>query len=262
MQEKLMSNRRYVSGRTTLLSIFVLSIVNMAAAFANFQFLYSSFFSNVLTQIGIGIYQETGAFFPVIICCAIGLIAIVPYLLAYIFSKKHFGWMIAGLVIASLDLVLLLGWTLLIIVTGGFYASVILDIIVHIFVEVELVLAVVGGAKAKKEPDLPAAPEEKPADVIAEDAGEACRTIKVVRAKKLYGCAFPVIVSLDGRAALVLANGKSGELKLGSGTHSLLFTYQNAEGVNVRVPEGEEDITYECSLKTGMTAASVIVRQV
>ena len=160
---------KYKRSRMNLLLVILFTVVNLfASTFANTYFLFSATIPMLLplgaSQIAadptamadLGLPPEAATTL-VIVCLVIGIVLTVPYLLCYIFSKKRVGWMIAALVLFSLDcLFLLLTLDL----------SMIADILVHAWGMFYLITGVIHGFKLK---NLPA---EEPVEVTAEPASE------------------------------------------------------------------------------------------
>ena len=161
---------KYKRSRMNLLLVILFTVVNLfASTFANTYFLFSATIPMLLplgaSQIAsdptamadLGLPPEAATTL-VIVCLVIGIVLTVPYLLCYIFSKKRVGWMIAALVLFSLDcLFLLLTLDL----------SMIADILVHAWVMFYLITGVINGMKLKN------LPEELPVTEPAPDASSA-----------------------------------------------------------------------------------------
>jgi len=138
---------KYTRARHSLLLVVILSIVNMfSLVFADTYYLFSSYITLSITATGGYMYLESGEAVLLIVTIALGIISLVPYLLCWIFSKKKVGWLIAALVLFALDTLLLL-----IDAVSMLEATFILDLVIHILVVVELVIAVKYGLKKKKE---------------------------------------------------------------------------------------------------------------
>ena len=75
-------------------------------------------------------------------------ICLLAYLLCWIFSKKHYGWMIAALVMFIMDTLALVGIYLMIEDFSG-----IMDLLIHAWVLYYLFLGVTNGRKLKQLPE-------------------------------------------------------------------------------------------------------------
>lgn len=138
---------KYTRARHSLLLVVILSIVNLfALVFADMYFLFSSYITLTIGATGGFMYLESGDAILLVVTIILGIISVIPYLVCWIFSKKKVGWLIASLVLFALDTVLLLVDTI-----AMFDVSYILDLVIHILVIVELVVAVRYGLKKKKE---------------------------------------------------------------------------------------------------------------
>lgn len=77
----------------------------------------------------------------------VALFILVLYFICWIFSKKHYGWMIAALVLFAIDTLLMAVSYILIADATG-----ILDVVIHIWVFYYLIIGVKYGIKLKKLP--------------------------------------------------------------------------------------------------------------
>lgn len=158
--------RKYTVCRSNLLLVILFTVINMfTISFNNSYFLFSATIPTLFPSIGLGMAAETGDNMYLYVFIALGLIATLPYLFCWIFSKKRVGWMVAALVFFSFDcLFLLLNLDL----------SMIIDILVHAWVMFYLITGVRHGFKLR---DLPA--EEPPmvgAEAVDTTAGDELAT--------------------------------------------------------------------------------------
>ena len=88
------------------------------------------------------------------------------YLLFWLFSKKHYGWLIPALVFFVLDTIFLLRDSF----GGGFDFSMLMDVVFHAWVLLSLSLGIINGVKLKKlaEAETAAAPIETTAEDVTE----------------------------------------------------------------------------------------------
>ena len=140
------SELKYTSARNNLLLMIILTAVNMilVAVSANVTMLFSAtvpYYSFIL-----GINDQSKVFTPFFV--AFSLICLAAYVICWVFSKKHFGWMIAALVMFSLDTLFLIG---LYILLGDAFG--ILDTLIHVWVLYYLIVGVINGVKLKKLPE-------------------------------------------------------------------------------------------------------------
>lgn len=87
----------------------------------------------------------------------IAVLLLVPYLLCWIFSKNHYGWMIAALVLFSLDTL----WLLL-----NFDIGFLLDILFHGYVLFYLIMGVRNGVLSKRAAQAASAATPTPSDTL------------------------------------------------------------------------------------------------
>ena len=95
----------YQAARGNLLLMLIFSAVNVAlAAFdADIYFLFSDYLAYMLALTGRVFLEYTGESTYFVVGLALAVLALVPYLLCWIFSKKRRGWMIAALVLFAID---------------------------------------------------------------------------------------------------------------------------------------------------------------
>lgn len=144
--ERARASSKYSIARANLLAVLLFSVINIITVSANLDF-YMLFSAQVpLISVATGQYltAETGVPMYLIVSIVLAVLMLIPYLLCWIFSKKHYGWMIAALVIFSLDCVALI---------LNFDVSLIIDILFHIWVMYYLVIGVIYGGKLKKLPE-------------------------------------------------------------------------------------------------------------
>lgn len=161
--------RRYKNARSNLLLVVIFSAVNILLLLLDtgISFLFSATFPTFMVQLGLLFKSDAlltqwgGLFF------AIGFVAVGVYGLFYVFSKKHKPFMLVALVFFVVDTGFLL-WLL----TLGFDASVIIDIVFHTWVLWYLSRGVQAWWRLKKlSPDELFAQETVPeVPIIREDA--------------------------------------------------------------------------------------------
>ena len=136
--------KNLASARSTILLIFILTIVNIfSIAFAESYFLYSAYLPQLF--ISFAIYEDPSLLMPMVIA---SLVYIFPYLLCYIFSKKRKGWMAFAAILFLVDTLLFLVDFIALISMGDFY--LIIDLIVHVLVLVALFSGIGAYPKKKK----------------------------------------------------------------------------------------------------------------
>ena len=139
---------KYATARWNLLSVFGFTMLNIVLAILNaniymlfsaqipYAFAYTGYLD--AAELGDKSYLITGA----IIAVAITL----PYLLLWVFSKKHYACMIAAIVYFALDCIFLI---------LNFNIDFIIDILFHILVMYYLIMGVKYGRILKKKYNFP-----------------------------------------------------------------------------------------------------------
>lgn len=134
----------YNSARISLLLITIISVVNLVTIlFSETYFIFSAYFTQILGATGYYLYLETGEVVYPIVTTIVGLISVVPYFLCWLFSKKRYGWMVAGFVLFCVDSV---GFTfdLISLLSVGQF-SMTIDLVIRVLIIVELAMAVKSG---------------------------------------------------------------------------------------------------------------------
>ncbi|MBQ6717944.1 MAG: hypothetical protein IJN22_03505 [Clostridia bacterium] len=131
--------------RSNLLLMIILTVVNIVllAVGADTMLLFSATVPYYVAAFGI--FSEISQL--IVAGLAIAAVILVLYLICWIFSKKHYGWMIAALVLFILDSIAMIG---LYIWAEDF--SGILDLVIHIWVLYYLIIGVRFGYKLKNIP--------------------------------------------------------------------------------------------------------------
>lgn len=141
---------KYETARRNLLAMILLSVVNVVMLFfgSTTMMLFSATVPYYVALIGYVLGIRTF----MIIGAVIAAFIILVYFLCWMFSKKHYGWMVAALAMFVLD-TLFLGY-MYIFVIGDI--SGILDVVIHVFVLYYLVIGVISGKRLKTlPPDSP-----------------------------------------------------------------------------------------------------------
>ncbi len=189
-----LATNKYQVARSNLLLVVVLTTLNilLGALNANTYLLFSASIPHFIVEfasVAVIAPEEVGLTAPIenaasfmIVAAVIAAVLTIPYLLCWIFSKKHYGWMIAALVFFSLD-------TLCLFLLFDFI-YMIPDILIHAWVLVYLVMGVKNGVTVSRNSKIAA--ENDPIvstftvtqddsmadrhDIPAESAGETSST--------------------------------------------------------------------------------------
>ena len=158
MEKRKMGNspeRVYKSARIAIILLVALTIVNILMSIAHIDryFVSSVFMSYFMVAIIPNVALGAGIAFAIL----------VPYLLAFLLSKKKAGWMIAALVLFALDTLFVIFTMFLLYRIGESPWSMLLDLVLHAFVIFELVMGVKyrEAATAEKDEDGPAMPSDE-----------------------------------------------------------------------------------------------------
>lgn len=167
--------RGYKNARGNLLLVVIFTVVNAFMAFmgSSSYFLFSAYlpyysviFGLVLTgRMDVGQeYQLDEKYLVYFVGFAVLVLGL--YLLFWLFSKKHYGWLIPALVFFVLDTIFLLRDSF----GGGFDFSMLMDVVFHAWVLLSLSLGIINGVKLKKlaEAETAAAPIETTAEDVTE----------------------------------------------------------------------------------------------
>lgn len=145
--------RRYRAARAGLVGMMLLTVVNtVMAAIGEYEsyFVFSDYLAYYCAVYGRVFYEQSGEMLYLILGCAAAALILLPYLLCWIFSKKRRGWLIAALVLFTIDTLLVI-WDAI----GFMDISYLMDIGFHIWLLVELVLGIRAGKKALAEANAP-----------------------------------------------------------------------------------------------------------
>ena len=137
MQEK------YKTARYNLLLMLILTVVNIVLFFTGSETMF--LFSASIPYYSICVGWMLGALSLLVI----GAVVLIAFLICWLLSKKHYGWMIAALVLFVLDT---LGTVYL---YSGNLTEGIFDLLIHVWVLVYLVLGVINGYKLAHAPQEP-----------------------------------------------------------------------------------------------------------
>lgn len=168
--------QKYNGARSNLLMMLILTTLNIVLYLSGSgtMFLFSATVPYLLAIWGTLFFEAA----PVMaIYLVIAVVILVLYLLCWVFSKKHFGWMIGALVLFVLDIAFMAGMYL---ESPELFSA--LDALCHIWVLYYLIMGVSSGVKLKK---LPATePIEAEAEEVEYAEGEtaeetAAETVEV-----------------------------------------------------------------------------------
>ena len=245
---------KYNNSRQSILLLFIFSVINIfSISMLGTYFLFSAYLPQVLISLA---YLDP-SLTPVMVILSI--IYILPYLLCYIFSKKKAGWMVAALVLFSVDSLFFLIDLFAYLAAGDL--SFIIDLIFRIYVLASLIIGVVN----RKQAVLAAnGVQENAANENVNQGSETegnvdfydtTRQLTIHRKKKFVGCAVAILVYANGKELGKLKNGQTETFTVPARTFHLRVAFSNGLSDNsIEIAAGESPIAYEVVPKMGFTA--------
>lgn len=245
---------KYNNSRLSILLLFIFSVINIfSISTLSTYFLFSAYLPQVLISLA---YLDP-SLTPVMVILSI--LYILPYLLCYIFSKKKAGWMVAALVLFSVDSLIFLIDFFAYLAAGDL--SFIIDLIFRIYVLASLIIGVVN----RKQAVLVAnGVQENAANENVNQGSETegnvdfydtTRQLTVHRKKKFVGCAVAILVYANGKELGKLKNGQTETFTVPARAFHLRVAFSNGLSDNsIEIAAGESPIAYEVVPKMGFTA--------
>ena len=155
--------QKYKSARSNLLMAIIFTVLNIVLCLAGSQSMLLFSISVPYFAVVFGSVFELNSL--LVVGCIIAATVLVAYLLCWIMSKKHYGWMIALLVMFCMDTLAMVGLYLLAEEVGG-----IVDVVFHGWILYYLIVGVSAGSKLRK------LPPEEPAAVIVDALAASAET--------------------------------------------------------------------------------------
>lgn len=246
---------KYNNSRQSILLLFIFSVINIfSISMLSTYFLFSAYLPQVLISLA---YLDP-SLTPVMVILSI--LYILPYLLCYIFSKKKAGWMVAALVLFSVDSLIFLIDFFAYLAAGDL--SFIIDLIFRIYVFASLIIGVVN----RKQAVLAAnGVQENAANENVNQGSETegnvdfydtTRQLTIQRKKKFVGCAVAILVYANGKELGKLKNGQTETFTVPARAFHLRVAFSNGLSDNsIEIAAGESPIAYEVVPKMGFTAS-------
>ena len=261
---------KYNNMRLSLLIILVCSVINIFSPLLDFYMLFSAYVPQWISKLGAYLYLTEGVLVLYVLAIAMALVMLVPYLLCYIFSKKNVGWMIAALVLFSVDTLFFLIDLVGLLAIGEI--SFVMDLLFHAYALVSLILGVKYGLAMKNEkaPDYEALAAQAESAPVTEDAsmteGEGgaplTRTLTLTRKKSFIGCAARVTVYVNGQAVSELKNGETATISVPVQAFALGASLSGALVSNeTLVTAGDTAIAYTLSIKSGWISNTILFQE-
>ena len=242
------NNMKYKQAKGSLLAIILFSFVNLfAITFTDSYFLFSAYFTQLFGYMA-WMAVEEAAMGLAFVFIFIGALTIVPYLLCFIFAKKHYGWLIGALVLFSIDTVMLLVDSISAISAGD--TSFIFDILFHAYALYAIGSAIAAGKKAKKSNEEAVNAPSVNTEISAELTLER-RKVVIEREKKFIGCAVMFICFIDGNEAIRVKNGETAEFSIDGNTHELaIMIGDTGRAASIQLREGLGTVNVKVSAKS------------
>ena len=245
---------KYNNSRLSILLLFIFSVINIfSISMLGTYFLFSAYLPQVLISLA---YLDP-SLTPVMVILSI--LYILPYLLCYIFSKKKAGWMVAALVLFSVDSLFFLIDLFAYLAAGDL--SFIIDLIFRIYVLASLIIGVVNRKQAMLAAN---GVQENAANENVNQGSETegnvdfydtTRQLTIHRKKKFVGCAVAILVYANGKELGKLKNGQTETFTVPARTFHLRVAFSNGLSDNsIEIAAGESPIAYEVVPKMGFTA--------
>ncbi len=161
----------YKGARSNLWVLLGLSVFNVLSALLGLDtyFLFSNFVSYVAAVYARVFYDYTGDPVYLVVGILIALVVLTAYLLCCLFSKKKRGWLIAALVLFSVDTAIMLIYYLIELSLADALSDI-LDFVCHGLVLWILISGVRHSREAMAEAQAEAAPAPQPTDTEFYDA--------------------------------------------------------------------------------------------
>lgn len=244
---------KYNNSRQSILLLFIFSVINIfSISTLGTYFLFSAYLPQVLISLA---YLDP-SLTPVMVILSI--LYILPYLLCYIFSKKKAGWMIAALVLFSVDSLFFLIDLPAYLAAGDL--SFIIDLIFRIYVLASLIIGVVNRKQAMLAAN---GVQENAANENVNQGSETegnvdfydtTRQLTIHRKKKFVGCAVAILVYANGKELGKLKNGQTETFTVPARSFHLRVAFSNGFDNSIEIAAGESPIAYEVVPKMGFTA--------
>ncbi len=142
--------KSYNRGRIFLLSVIVLSFLNIFGIFiSNVYYLCSAYIPQIILFYGYAFYEETGDSVYLVTTGIFAAVTVIPYLICFILSKKHVGWLIGALALYIFDSLLFAVDFILTLLAGE--TGMIIDLVFRVIIFAYLIIGVKYGLKIANE---------------------------------------------------------------------------------------------------------------
>jgi hypothetical protein len=145
MSHREVQEQKYKTARGNLLLAIIFTVLNIVLYFVGSG---SMLLFSISVPYFVVVFGSLFEFsFMMTAGCLIAVIVLAVYLLCWIFSKEHYGWMIAALVLFCVDILVMAGLYLLFGEVSG-----IVDVAFHCWILFYLIVGVSAGSKLSKMP--------------------------------------------------------------------------------------------------------------
>lgn len=255
---------KYNNMRSSLLMIVILSVINVfAIMFTETYFVFSAYITQIIAATGFVMAAENAESIYLIVSAILGVLSVVPYLVCWLFSKKHVGWMIGALVFFGFDS--LLFFVDFISLMAGGDMSMLIDLIFRIYAIGTLAMGIKYGLDLKNEAyqaEFAAPTEYGVPEAHTESAAPSgiLRQITVTRKKSFVGCAVPIVCYVNGNEVCRLKNGATATFSAPAESFELGASLSNGLSANAEIiPYGEAPLSFKFEIKMGMAAGKIII---
>ena len=159
--------QKYDSARSNLMVMIAFTLINIVMLLfkTDTMFLFSATIPYFYAILAVEIGALAGSYLTYFTAITIAIIA--AYILCWIFSKKHYGWMIAALVMFAVDTLFLI----YVYISAGDVSGII-DALFHVYVLYYLITGVISGVKLKKAPAEMTEAVAQAEEIASDDAAQ------------------------------------------------------------------------------------------
>lgn len=244
--------------RAALICITVCSVFNVfLSAFSGYYLLFSSYISQIFGIIGYKMYVTTSVAIYPIVFGLVGLLFIVPYFLAFLFTKRHVGWIISALIYFGIDTLIYVPDLISALIYGADIFSTVLEIFIRIYCIYCLVKGVIARRRQAKAPEVQPTPIN---EVVEDDPFAPKRTITVRRKKSFNGMAIAWVCFVNRQPVCRLKNGETQSFEAPASDFSLEICAENgyASG-SIRVSEYSTARNFLARQKSKIMSVEIII---
>ncbi|MBE6554114.1 MAG: hypothetical protein E7666_07215 [Ruminococcaceae bacterium] len=150
ISQRAIAQGKYDGSRYNLLLVVIFSLINVVilATGADTYFLFSANIPYILLAFLQVIAIEVKIAAIAYVGIAIAIVLIIPYLVCWFFSKKHYAWLIGAALYFALDCIALVAWCIM----AGAYTDMLFDFFFHAWVMYYLISGIRHGISLKRLP--------------------------------------------------------------------------------------------------------------